>query len=319
MRPTISILLIACSFLALGQPIAAADKARINRRTGLFEPPVGDLRQAAERGDRADLSRIATRLGPARLGRLLGEVDRKIVLAALEAAPLLDASILLLDAMPALLASSDATVRAQAVASTAGILVRSDPLRLSEYEVPMETLLATCRALASIAAQDSEQLGTRLAAIQGALDGGPTCIGQLRLDPLLTSRERDIRQAAVWAVPEAAEPGTAALLSAATRDSESSVAGAAAARLCAWPGGKPALARPLHELVHAEGVLVEDLVDLLPCLASSSDPADAKALAELGEAGRAPVREAVKRLREARALQTAAESAASKPGSRAGR
>ena len=103
---------------------------------------------------------------------------------------------------------------------------------------------------------------------------------------------------------------------AATRDGESRVAAAAAARLCTWsssaggpgPIRQPNLARPLYELVLAEGALVEDQVDLLPCLAASSDPADQKALAELGETGRAPVREAIKRLRAARAGQTVAES-----------
>jgi len=316
MRSTISLLLIACSLTALGRPSAAADKATINHRTGLFEPPASDLRKAAERGDRAELSRAATRLGPARLGRLLGDADRKLVLAALEAAPLLDAGVLLLDAMPALLASPEATVRAQAVTSVAAMLAQSDPLRLSEYEVPAETLLASCRALASIAAQDGEQLGTRLAAMQGALEGGSTCVGQLRLDLLLTSHERDIRAAAVWVVPQAADARTLALLSGATRDGESRVAAAAAARLCTWsssaggpgPIRPPNIARPLHELVLAEGVLVEDQVDLLPCLAASSDPADRKAMTELGETARGPVREAIKRLRAARAGQTVAES-----------
>ena len=66
MRRSLALLALA-SCLSLSVLAGAAERASINRRTGLYEPPVSDLRKAAERGDRAELSRAATRLGPAHL------------------------------------------------------------------------------------------------------------------------------------------------------------------------------------------------------------------------------------------------------------
>lgn len=315
MRRSLALLALA-SCLSLAVRANAAERASINRRTGLYEPPVSDLRKAAERGDRAELSRAATRLGPARLRHLLGDGDRKTVLAALEAAPLLDAAVLLLDPMLALLASPDAGVRARAVLAIAATFARADPLRLAEYEVPSEVLSAACRGLATLAGQESEPLATRLSAIQGTVDGGAGCAGQLGIAALLASHDAEVRRAAIWAVPTPADAKTLAMtqamLSAATKDSDGGVAGAAAARLCRLPAAKSTLGRPLHDVVRAAGVLPEDIVELLPCLSTSPDPADQKALTELAESGRGPVREAIKRMRETHAVSAVAESPARK-------
>jgi len=58
MKGTILVSTLACcSLLAQAAPTRAGERAAVNRRTGLFEPPLADLRKAAERGDRAELAR----------------------------------------------------------------------------------------------------------------------------------------------------------------------------------------------------------------------------------------------------------------------
>jgi hypothetical protein len=309
MRRTLSIFaflgLVQLAFGAL-----AAERATINRRTGLFEPPVSDLRKAAERGDRAELSRAATRLGPARLARLLADPDRRTVLAALEAAPLVNGGVVLLDPMLPLFASPDEGVRARVVTAIAALFAQVDPGRLADYEVAPETVLATCQALAGVATTETEKLSARLSAIQGLVDAGGACPNQRKVDVLLASREPEIRRAAVLALPEGGE--AMAPLLAASKDRDGRVAGAAAARLCKH-GTKRAALPPLLDLVVAETALTEDVLDLLPCLVGSSDPADQKALAKLAETGRPPIREAIAHLRETRPSRPVAESPAKKP------
>jgi len=308
MRRTVSLVVLGSS-LAFAMAASAADKASINRRTGLYEPPPSDLRKAVERGDRAEIARAATRLGPSRLARMLADPDRKTVLAALEAAPLLDAGVLVLDAIRPLVASSDEGVRAHAVAATAALLSQADLGRLAEYEVTGETFVASCQALAGAAASDIEPIGTRLSAIQGVVDGGPACASQLRLDLLLASREPELRRAVVLAAPEG-DARTPPSLLAASKDSDRRVAGAAAVRMCK---SKQAPLPPLRDLVLAEAALVEDVVELLPCLAASADPQDQKALVDLGNSGRPAVRDAVKRLRAVRPSAPSVESPSKKP------
>lgn len=308
MRRTLPLMALLGSLgLALGA--SAADKPTINRRTGLCEPPPSDLRKAVERGDRAEIAREATRLGPSRLARLLSDPDRKTVLAALEAAPLLESGVLVLDAIRPLMASSDDAIRAHAVAATAALFAESDAGRLAEYDVAPETLAASCRVLAGATVNEAEPLGTRLTAIQALLDGGRACVGQLKLDNLLAAHEPEIRRAAVLAAPEGDARTQAALLGA-SKDSDRRVAGAAAVRLCK---SKRASLPPLHDLVLAETALVEDVVELLPCLGTSTDPLDQKALATLGESGRPAVREAIKRLRVNHPQPPIAENPVKKP------
>jgi hypothetical protein len=302
MRTTIAFLAFAWS-VQLAVPARAAERASINRRTGLFEPPTSDLRKAADRGDRAELSRAATRLGPARLARLMADPERKMVLAALEAAPLFEAGLLLLQPMAPLMASPDEAIRARAVTSTATLFAQVDPARLADYEVAAETVAAACQALARAAANEAEQLSTRLTAVQGLVDAGPACVAHLRLDSLAISRDPEIRRAAVLAMPVGTDGKARAALLAASKDKDLHVAAAATARLCK-AGEKHATLPPLRDLVVGDTALAEDVVDIVPCLASSPDPADQRTLTQLADSGRPAIRDAVKRLREARASRT---------------
>jgi len=285
--------LASLALLAQLAPVRAGERAAVNRRTGLFEPPVAELRKAAERGDRAELLRAAGRLGPARLTRALADSDRRLVLAVLESIPLLPAGVLLLDQVVPLCTGPDPAIRERAL-RTAAALLGSDADRLEEWEIPTESTRAACQALATTAANEREPTAARLVALQGLADAASLCAGSLKPAQLLTSRVPEIRRAAVLALP--AEPATNDVLLAAARDSDGRVAAAAGARLCArrTKTRAPAAGPALHQLALGEGAAPEDVLDMLPCLLASKDPEDQKAIATLRETGTSAIRDACK-------------------------
>ena len=305
MKCTIRILgLGLLASLALPGIARAADRATVNRRTGLYELPATDLRKAAERGDRAELARVAARLGPARVAKALQDADRRTVLAGLDAAPLLYSGILLLEGILPLIASTDETTRAHAVAAAATLLAANDGVSLADWEVAGETTQATCQALAVLAAREAEALSTRLFAIQGLADAPAMCATARKPAELLASREPEIRRAAVLGLLPSSAP--IAALIAAAQDHDSGVAAAAGARLCERLGkhqlvpkdSSPSALPPLRKLALAEGATPEDIIAMLPCLAASTDAADRKAIEELQASGTTAVREAIHRLQE---------------------
>jgi len=297
MKGTTSIPALAFLALLAGGTTAAAT-ASVNRHTGLIEPPLSDLRKAAESGDRAELSRAANRLGPGRLAKALADSDHRLVLAALEGIPLLGSGILLLEDILPLLDSTNDAILGSAVRATAALLARSDAERLAEWEVTPETTRASCRGLARVAANESGQLAMRLSAMQGLADSGATCAGSLNPARVLWSREPEIRRAAVLALP--ADPSANDTLLAAAKDGDGLVAAAAGARLCGRQEKlRPLPAQPpLGRLALARGAAPEDIVEMLVCLAGSSDAADHKALDQLKTTSVAAVREAIAQLRE---------------------
>ena len=297
MKPTIRNLAIACAvLLAVASDALAAERATVNRRTGLFEVPMTDLRKAAERGDRSELARVAARLGPARMAKALQDPDRRNVLAALDGAPLLGSGGLLLEGILPLLGSSDESIRAHAVAAVAALFAASDEARLADLEVAEETEQATCRVLAQVSANEAEALSTRILAIQGLSDSPAVCAAWRKRAELMTSREPEIRRAAVLGLL----PNSSPALAAATQDRDGGVAAAAGARLCERRTQKQPLPAepPLRKLAVAEGAQPEDVIAMLPCLAASADPADAKAIEELRANGAMAVRDAIKRLQD---------------------
>jgi hypothetical protein len=100
----------------------------------------------------------------------------------------------------------------------------------------------------------------------------------------------------VLALP--ATPEANNLLLASAKDHDSRVAAAAGARLCSRQTKGRALPAqpPLAKLALADGAAVEDVIEMLPCLVSSKDPADGKTLETLRESGSAVVRDAIKSL-----------------------
>jgi hypothetical protein len=287
--------LLLTTSLALAGTARAAERATVNRRTGLYELPTSELRKAAEHEDRAELARLVARLGPARMAKALQDPDRRTVLAALDGAALLSSGILLLESITPLLASSDESIRAHAVGAVAALLATSDGDSLGDWEIAAETAQATCQTLAVLAANEAELLPTRLLAVQGLADA-PECASARRPIELLASREPEIRRAAVVALLPSSTP--AATLVAAAQDRDASVAAAAGARWCEWRGKAQPMAPPLRKLALAPGALPEDVIAMLPCLAASSDATDRKAIEELRSSGGAAVREAIGRMQE---------------------
>jgi len=290
--------LVLAASLALTGTTRAAERAAVNRRTGLYELPMADLRKAAERGDRAELARLVARLGPARLAKALQDSDRRTVLAALDSVPLLGTGILLLEGILPLLASTDETIRAHAVAASAALLAANDGASLADWEVAGEAQ-ATCQALALLAARETEPLSTRLLAIQGLADAPAVCAAARKTAELLAaSREPEIRRAAVLGLLPSSV--SIAVLVAAAQDRNSGVAAAAGARLCERAEKNQSLPKdpPLRKLALADGALPEDIIGMLPCLAASADPADVKAMEDLKSSGAASVREAASHARD---------------------
>lgn len=254
--------------------VQAGDHAPVNRRTGLFEPSLSELRKAAERGDRAELARVAARLGPARVAKALQDPDRRIVFAALDSVSTLTSAILLLEDILPLIASTDEDVRARAVRAASALMATNDGARFEEWEVAEETTRAICQSLALVAANESESLPTRLLAIQGLSNAPALCAAARKPGELLAAREPEIRRAAVLGLlPDSAPIGP---LVAATQDRDGGVAAAAGARLCERRVKNQPLPaeRPLRQLALAEGASPEDVMAMLPCLAASADPAD---------------------------------------------
>lgn len=297
-------LVLGFALPALGAAYAgergAADRAAVNRRTGLYEAPLSDLRKAAERGDRAELARVAGRLGPARLAKALADSDRRIVLAALEGACLVEPGVLLLENVLPLTVSRDEAVRQRSVRTLAALLTSASAGSAAEWEVSLESTQIACQALARVAANEEEKTAIRLEATQGLADATPLCPrNQVKVATLLGSKQPEIRRAAIWFLPDGAnmEP-----VQTAAKDKSGLVAAAAGARLCkerkqakkVAGAGEPALGA----LAMADGALPEDIVEILPCLVGSADPADRKALDELAQTGPAAVRDGVKKLLE---------------------
>jgi hypothetical protein len=297
MQRTLLASTLACLVLVPATIAAsAAERAAVNRRTGLFEPPIADLRKAAERGDRAELTRAAGRLGPARLGKALADPDRRTVLAALEGIPLVPGGVLLFDQVAPLAGSTEVVLRERAIRTLAALLGGNEADRLAEWEVPAESTRAACQALAAAAANENELPALRLAAVQGLADAGATCAASFTPAKLLSSRDPEVRRAAVLALP--LSPETKGHLLAAAKDSDLRVAAAAGARLCSLhtKSHTPLPQVGLSRLVIAGSAAIEDVIEMLPCLASSKDAEDGKALETLRASGPAAVRDAIKSL-----------------------
>jgi len=282
--------------LTITSAAPAAEHSTINRRTGLYEPPLTELRKASERGDRAELARTASRLGPNRLAKALADPDRRTVLAALEAAPLFAEGVLLLDGIVPLISSTDADVRERAIRSTSALLHEHDRTTLAEWEVSNETVGAACQALLRVAGKDGEPLAARLSALQGLADASAYCPTTAPLSELASKGPAEIRRAAVLALLIDGNPIAHNALVAASKDADGKVAAAAGARLC-HTHTQAANAAPLRQLALAADVPAEDVVDILPCLASSKDPADHKAIDQLAASGSPAVKAAIKNLK----------------------
>jgi hypothetical protein len=294
LRPTL--LLAALIASALSPRTSVAERPSINHRTGLYEAPLSDLRKASERGDLAELARAGERIGPARMAKALADRDGRIVRAALEAIPLLRSGVLLIAQVAHSARAADRSIREQGLRALSRLLGTTNGEQLAAWEVPAESLRAACQALIAAASNEAEQSSLRLLALQGLADAGLLCAVSFHPSQLLKSNDPQVRRAAVLALP--ASPQTKAEIAIALKDRDGRVAAAAGARLCALAGGAVAASTEpsLGKVALAEGAVIEDVVDLLPCLARSKVAEDERALETLRSRGPAVVRNAIKSL-----------------------
>jgi hypothetical protein len=275
---------------------AKTDRPAFNRHTGLYEPPFSELERAVSSGDRADIARWAARIGPARLAEALRGGERGRVVAALEGTGVLPGNVRLLDVVTPLVLSGDAVIAERAVRTLAQMLDAGEPRRLEEWDIPADAVTRGCQALATAAGRTMAPLELRLAAIDALADATLLCrpaplslladsAPAVRRAVLLAQRSHDelpaasLRQA--LSDPDATVVSAAAVLWCRQRQ----VAGPRApkagelTRLPAAPAGP--VTPPLRDLASAEATPVEDAVELLPCLAASTDSADRQAMEQL--------------------------------------
>jgi hypothetical protein len=274
--------------LAIGAQAAdrAGDKPSFNRHTGLFEPPLSELERSVERGDRAEIARWAERIGPARLVGVLHGSDRSVVLAALEAAAALRGSARLLEATTPLAASSEPGVAERAVRALGAMLDGSEPRSLEDWDVPADAVARACKALSEAATRPGSGQAVRLAALDALTEASGLCHAA-PLGPLLIDPAPAVRRAALLALRPRDDLQTAELQKA-IADSDPGVVSAGAVAWCrrrlAAPASAPlagSMLPLLRALAQTEATTIEDAVELLPCVAGSTDQADRQALEQL--------------------------------------
>jgi len=244
----------------------------------------------------AELARAGGRIGLARLAEALADRDTRIVRAALDAIPLQRSGILLLDRVAHSARATDRTLRERGLRALSTLLGNTNGEQLAAWEVPAESLRVACQALAAAAGNEAEESSLRLLALQGLADAGLLCAVSFRPSQLLKSSDPQVRRAAVLALPASAQ--TKAALASALKDRDGRVAAAAGARFCDLAGGAVAASTEpsLGKVALAEGAVIEDVVDLLPCLARSKVAEDGRALEALRARGPTVVRDAIKNL-----------------------
>jgi hypothetical protein len=303
MSPAAALLLAALAAptttAAPGTPAPAArvaDKAAYNRHTGLFEPPFGELERAVGRGDRADIARWASRIGLARLAEALRGGERPRVIAALEAMSLLPGNVRLLDAVTPLVASSDLSIAERAARGVGQLLDGAEPRRLEDWDIPADAVARGCRALNDVTLRTTAPVEVRLAALDALADALLLCrpvplallgdpLPAIRRAALLAQRPRDELPAQVL------KQGLA--------DPDPGVVAAAAVAWCrnrlvapAKPAGtqSPRDLPPLRELAAAGATPVEDALEMVPCLATSTEAADRMAAEKVRRTRTPPAR-----------------------------
>lgn len=291
-RSTRRLLFVAAALLADGAAVARAaraadkpaadkpaDRPSYNPHTGLFEPPFAELERAVKGGDRAEIGRWAGRIGPARLSEAMRGSDRGRLLAALEAVSFLPGSVRLLDAVTPLVGAQDQVIAERAARAIARMLDTSEPRRLDDWDVPADVVARACRMLADAALRSAGGADARLAALDALAEGAQLC-KPVPLTPLLNDPAPEIRRAALLAVrSKDAAPQPA--LKHGLGDPDRRVSSAAAVAWCRTQRAPGPSGVPLRELILPDTVAVEDVMEVLPCLAISGEDADRKALEQI--------------------------------------
>jgi|GEM_PF-993527 len=291
---------LMCLVVLASTPVVAAERRHVSARTGLLEVPLDELVVAVRRKDRAEISRLAERIGPARLAEALRASDTQGTQAALIGIIALPGSARFLGTITDLLTASDAAVAAAAARTLGEILAPLTPAQLDDWDVPTDAVGRTCAALRGTVMLPANATPLRLAALDALGDAAAICPLPADLLTLLKDPTPSIRRATALVVRPQQRLATGGF-SSGTRDIDPAVASGAVAALCAaiaepsaWPKG--GVREPIWEqtrqlarrLVQASATSTEDAVEMLDCL----DPtlaADRQILESLRARKRSPV------------------------------
>ncbi|HEY4184510.1 MAG TPA: hypothetical protein VGP07_05540 [Polyangia bacterium] len=273
-------LLAGAALLVVGSSQAGAitEHRHIGARTGMIEIPVEELMTAVRRKDRAEIGRLAERIGPARLGEALRRPDAPAVLAALTGIAALPGRARLIGPVTELLTVSDATIAAAAARTLGEILAPLTTADLDEWDVPSDLITAACGALRGAVLLPANPTLERLAALEAMGDSMAVCHPSPDLVGLLKDPAPSIRRAAALVLRPQQRLATGGF-AAGTRDVDPAVASASVAALCqaiaepaAWPKG--GVREPIWEqtrqlarrLALAPATPPDDAVEMLDCL-----------------------------------------------------
>jgi len=257
---------------------AGNERRHIDARTGMLEVPLEELVVAVRRKDRAEIGRVAERIGPARLGEALRRADAQGVQAALTGIVTLPGRARLIGAITELLAVSDASVGSAAARALGEILAPVTVAELDDWDVPSDVVGAACGALRSAALLPANATLTRLAALEAIGDSLMVCRPVQDLLGLLKDPTPSIRRAAALVTRPQQRLATGGFAQG-TRDVDPSVASASVAALCeamaqpaVWPKG--GLREPIWDqtrqlarrMAVAPATPADDAVVMLDCL-----------------------------------------------------
>ena len=260
---------------AAGHP---AEKRRVDPRTGMLEVPLDELVGAVRRKDRAEIGRLASRIGPARLAAALRRSDPPTVQAALAGITALPGRGRLLGPVTELAGSSDATLAAAAARTLGEILGAATAADIDDWDVPTDLVSGACAALRTTAILPAYATPLRLAAIEALGDAAVICPPVPELLSLLKDPTPAIRRATALVVRPQQRLATGGFASG-TRDIDPAVASAAVAALCeamvqpgAWSRGgerEPTweqVRQAARRLVTTQTTPPDDAVQMLDCL-----------------------------------------------------
>lgn len=257
---------------------AVSEKRRVDARTGLLEVPLDELVAAVRRKDRAEVGRLAARIGPARLVEALRRADAQGIQAALTGIATLHGRARVIGPITELLTVSDATVAAAAARTLGEILAGATAADIDDWDVPPDVVSGACIALRTAAILPANANLERLAALEALGDAATVCPPLPDLLNLLKDPTPAIRRAAALVVRPQQRLATGGFASG-TRDIDPGVASASVAALCqamaqpaAWPKG--GLREPIWEqtrqlarrLMTAPATPPDDAVEMLDCL-----------------------------------------------------
>lgn len=283
----------------------AAEHRRTDARTGLLEVPVEELVAAVRHKDRAEIGRVAERIGPARLASALRRPDPLTVNAAMAGLLEIPGRARLLSALTDLVTAGDAFFMAAAFHTMGEILAPLTAADLDEWEIPPDVVHAACAAMRNTLALPASSTANRLAALDAMADASAACatvVSPPDLLGLLQDPNPAIRRAAALMLRPQQRLATGGFASG-IRDIDKSVVGASVAALCelialrggalAVPGGAR---EPIWEqtrqtarrIINAPDTSADDAVQMLDCL----DPtlaSDRQLLQRIRERRRTPI------------------------------